>query len=399
MRILDCAFIRDHTLFSNPGLSSGIHKQPNDEYRIHYVMSGIGLLRINGSKHLVRSDHLFITYPGDNYVITDQCAEVSFTSFLLSFLVEEIDGDLTELLHETAVKSRYILSNRNLHFLFEEIVTIFGSKRKYANECCKHYLLGFLFSITHSSAEEKTSSSSISHIETALAIMGKKVREKLTLGELCKELNITEPHFIRTFKSHMKISPIRYFMRLKIDEAALLLCESNLLIYEIAECLNFSSETHFSRTFKKFKFKTPANYRNSQIQSLSKHRNRSEINLANANRMIQTIIDASPDLIFFKNTDGVILWCNNAYEKIHGLSKEQILGRSDFEIIPKHRAEFFQEKDRNIFIQNKAIKNEEWMTLPSGERRKYEVFKAPVHDSAGAIIGLLGISRDIMKME
>jgi len=179
----------------------------------------------------------------------------------------------------------------------------------------------------------------------------------------------------------------------------LLLCESNLLIYEIAECLNFSSETHFSRTFKKFKFKTPANYRNSQIQSLSKHRNRSEINLANANRMIQTIIDASPDLIFFKNTDGVILWCNNAYEKIHGLSKEQILGRSDFEIIPKHRAEFFQEKDRNIFIQNKAIKNEEWMTLPSGERRKYEVFKAPVHDSAGAIIGLLGISRDIMKME
>ena len=225
MRILDCAFIRDHALFSNPGLSTGIHKQPSDEYRIHYVVSGIGLIRINDSKHIIRNDYLFITYPGDSYVISEQGTEVSFTSFLLSFLVEDLDSDLKELLHESTFENRYLLPNKNLHFLFDEITTVFGSKSKYSNECCKHYLLGFLYSITHSSIEEETSASSISHIEKALAIMGTKVKEKLTLGELCRGLNITEPHLIRMFKSYMGISPMKYFMRLKVEEASFLLSE------------------------------------------------------------------------------------------------------------------------------------------------------------------------------
>jgi len=399
MRILDCAFIRDHALFSNPGLSTGIHKQPSDEYRIHYVVSGIGLIRINDSKHIIRNDYLFITYPGDSYVISEQGTEVSFTSFLLSFLVEDLDSDLKELLHESTFENRYLLPNKNLHFLFDEITTVFGSKSKYSNECCKHYLLGFLYSITHSSIEEETSASSISHIEKALAIMGTKVKEKLTLGELCRGLNITEPHLIRMFKSYMGISPMKYFMRLKVEEASFLLSESNLLIYQISESLNFSSETHFSRTFKKYKSTTPVNYRNSQIQSLNTRRNRSEMDLAYANKMIQTIIDATPDLIFYKNIEGVYLWCNDAFGKFVGLSKANILGRSDFDIFPKHLAEFFVENDRNIFSHNKAIKNEEWLTFPSGERRKYEVYKAPLHDSSGEILGVLGISRDIMNRE
>lgn len=399
MRILDCAFIQDHTLFSDRGLSTGINKQPINEYRIHYVASGNGLIRINNSKHVIHSGHLVITHPGDSYIITEQSAGVLFTSFLLSFFVEDIDYDLKKFLNEFTFENRHFLPNKNSHFLFEEIITIFNSKGQYSNECCEHYLLGFLFSINQSSVEEEISVSSLSHIKRALAIMNSKIEEKLTLAELCKGLNISEPHFIRIFKSYMGISPMKYFMGLKVEKASTLLSESDLLIYQIAEGLSFSSEAHFSRIFKKYKSKTPVNYRNSQIQSLNTRRNRSEMDLTYANQMIQTIIDASPDLIFYKNADRFYIWYNDAFGKFVGFSKENILGRSDLEIFPEHLAKIFQENDKNVFCHNKAMKNEEWLTFPSGDYRKYEVFKAPLHDSSGAILGVLGISRDIMNRE
>ncbi len=35
------------------------------------------------------------------------------------------------------------------------------------------------------------------------------------------------------------------------------------------------------------------------------------------------------------------------------------------------------------------------MVYPDGQKRKFEVYKAPFHDTEGKILGLIGISRDI----
>ena len=86
---------------------------------------------------------------------------------------------------------------------------------------------------------------------------------------------------------------------------------------------------------------------------------------------------------------------NKAFCNIMGCSREQIVGKSDYEVFSKEAADFFQKRDEMIFRNNRPIKNEEVMTYPNGRQRTFEVYKAPFHDDQGKIIGLIGISRDI----
>jgi PAS domain S-box-containing protein len=399
MRIKDCAFKRVLGTSADPSMSAGLLEQPEDEYRLHYVVDGAGFIRLNGEKHFLRNDFIFITYPKDNCSIAPVGAEVPYTSYMLSFATEKGDEELVELLHGTGISRRILSHGRNLRFLFDEILANFSEARENSLAVCGHYILALLLSLSGPREEEPARASSISYVDKAIELLRAKVREQTTLTEICEELHITEPHFIRIFKSHMGVPPMKYLMRLRMEEAAYLLGESNLPIYQVAETLSFSSEAHFSRTFKQHQGMTPMNYRTSQLHNLKARRDRSEKDLEIANSMIQTIIDASPDLIFYKNLESITMWCNDAYAQFVGLPKERILGRSDFEIHPRQLAEFFLEKDRLIFKNNKAIKNEEWLVYPNGERRKFEVYKAPLRGPDGATLGLLGISRDISDRE
>ena len=78
-----------------------------------------------------------------------------------------------------------------------------------------------------------------------------------------------------------------------------------------------------------------------------------------------------------------------------GLTKEEFAGKSDYEIFPKEEADFFKIRDAMVFRNNRAFKNEETMSYPNGQKRTFEVHKAPFHDDQGNILGLVGISRDI----
>jgi PAS domain S-box-containing protein len=399
MRVKDCVFKREMGTGPSHGLPVAALDQPLAEYRLYYIVDGVGSFRINGEKHVLRDDSLFITYPKDTCSIAPLGENVPYTSYSIVFEVEKSDGELRTLLEGPFMNRRALARGKNLRFLFDEMLSCFSGGDEASLCACGHYLLGLLHSLSNESQQEGGSASSLTYIDRAVEILRSKLKERVSLADVCAELNITEPHFIRIFKAHLGVPPMKYLMRLRIEEATTLLGETNLPIFQIADMLKFSSEAHFSRTFKQHRGITPMNYRIGHLHTLTARKERSEKELELANSMIQSIIDASPDLIFYKNLDSVTMWCNDAYARFVGLPKERILGRSDFEIHPRHLAEFFLERDRLIFKNNKAIKNEEWLVFPGGERRKFEVYKAPLHDPEGRPLGLLGISRDISDRE
>jgi PAS domain S-box-containing protein len=188
---------------------------------------------------------------------------------------------------------------------------------------------------------------------------------------------------------------MKYFTRIKVEAAAAQLMNSDKLLATIAEDLNFSSAAHFSKTFKQYMNISPTQYRNNYINTLEKRQKNSFKEIEKAYALLNNIIDESPDLVFYKDINGIMMGCNQALCRIIGMSRNEIIGRTDYDLFPREKAEHFIRRDGMIFRTNRPYKNEEWMVYPDGQKRKFEVYKAPFHDSDGNILGLIGISRDI----
>ena len=192
---------------------------------------------------------------------------------------------------------------------------------------------------------------------------------------------------------------MKYLMRLKIDAAANLLLETPTPVSELSEVFAFNSPPHFCRTFKQYMGLSPLQYRNSEIQDLKSRERGYQQRIEEAYILLQTVLDATPDLVFIKDVNGVYMGCNAAFCGFTGLSKDEVTGRSDFDIHPAEKAEFFVRHDKPVFRYDRAFKNEETLVFPNGRTRLYQVFKAPFHNPEGRIIGLVGVSRDITDLK
>jgi len=75
------------------------------------------------------------------------------------------------------------------------------------------------------------------------------------------KLNLTPNYLSAVIRKHTGQSVMDWVNRTTITEAKVLLKNSDMKIYEIAESLNFPEPTAFNRYFKKQTGLTPAAYR------------------------------------------------------------------------------------------------------------------------------------------
>jgi len=113
---------------------------------------------------------------------------------------------------------------------------------------------------------------------------------------------------------------------------------------------------------------------------------------------LRALFDTMPDLIWLKDPDGVYLSCNKRFEQFFGADEAAIRGKTDFDFVPPELARFFRTNDLAALNAKGPRRNDEWVTFASdGHRELLETTKAPIHDSAGNLIGVLGIGRDMTQ--
>ncbi|MEN6348122.1 MAG: PAS domain-containing protein, partial [Syntrophomonas sp.] len=114
---------------------------------------------------------------------------------------------------------------------------------------------------------------------------------------------------------------------------------------------------------------------------------------------LKSLIDAIPDLIFYKDKDSVYLGCNNAFaHRFIGLDEEEIVGRTDLEVVrDKEMARRFRQQDREVMAARKTGMVEETIVLADGSNLAVETMKTPFYNEQGELVGLIGVSRDITK--
>jgi len=115
-------------------------------------------------------------------------------------------------------------------------------------------------------------------------------------------------------------------------------------------------------------------------------------------RLLLDLIDRIPDVIYFKDRQGRFVMVNKAHAKGLGLKPQQVVGKTDFDIFPKERAQAMAKDDEYVMKTGKSIIDKiERATRPDGVDNYVSTTKMPRYDSKGKIIGLMGITRDITR--
>lgn len=128
----------------------------------------------------------------------------------------------------------------------------------YANLCLYRFLTFFLCSPNQYSFSKKEEP-----ISQSIAFMKSNIDKLLTVEDLAKQMNYSSSHFTALFKKTTNISPIEYFIKLKIHHACQLLSQTDLRISEVAGKLGYDDSFYFSRIFKKVTGKSPKAYKQS----------------------------------------------------------------------------------------------------------------------------------------
>lgn len=89
-------------------------------------------------------------------------------------------------------------------------------------------------------------------IENALDYIEGHLNEKLTLETLSEESHTSKFYFHRLFSSIMGTSVNQYVLERKLNKALELMANEDLTLTQIAYDLDFSTQSAFTRTFKKF---------------------------------------------------------------------------------------------------------------------------------------------------
>lgn len=118
--------------------------------------------------------------------------------------------------------------------------------------------------------------------------------------------------------------------------------------------------------------------------------------LVDRETQLRTLIDTLPDLVWLKDADGLYLRCNANFERLFGAKEAEIIGKTDYDFVDKHQADFFREHDRAAMAAGGPSKNEEEIVYADdGHREVLETVKTPMYGADGHLMGVLGVGRDI----
>lgn len=110
----------------------------------------------------------------------------------------------------------------------------------------------------------------------------------------------------------------------------------------------------------------------------------------------ETLLDNTPDLVYFKDTDHGIIACSQAYADVVGAeTREELIGKTASDLWP-HEAEEILADERQVLGGEPMVRKERRVTIASGETRWYLLTKIPVYEN-GKITGFFAIDKDITK--
>lgn len=90
----------------------------------------------------------------------------------------------------------------------------------------------------------------------------------LTTDQMASMAGLSVSQFERRFRRAFGTSPRQYLMRIRVENAARALVDTDQTVSEIAQACGFYDHAHFSRSFRRIMNTSPSEYRKNQTPSL-----------------------------------------------------------------------------------------------------------------------------------
>ena len=269
MEIRDAVYV--YRLISGERLAwhGRYHAHRAGEFEFHYFMEGQGALLINRSKFVIDANSIYFVQPREFHSILPEAVEKPISYYAILFAPEAdnpADKEIVALMeHLWHSKNRVLRAGAKDRFLLEDLYRLSKSNSERFRKAAEHALVSILYrwfdQIEASIDFINSKRSKNEHVERALALMSKHVRDKLSSDDLAAMLGLSEEYFIRLFRQHLGMSPFQYFTRLKIEAASGVLVDNRLTVSDVATRFGFENPFHFTKVFKKCTGLPPREYR------------------------------------------------------------------------------------------------------------------------------------------
>ncbi len=127
-----------------------------------------------------------------------------------------------------------------------------------------------------------------------------------------------------------------------------------------------------------------------------------EIELTESKDRLQSLLDASPDIVCFKDGEGRWLEANSADLELFGIADVDYFGKKDSELAgysPFYREAFLtcEDSDEETWLRESITRVQEIIPRPDGTERIFDVIKVPLFNPDGSRRGLVVIGRDVTE--
>jgi PAS domain S-box-containing protein len=125
-----------------------------------------------------------------------------------------------------------------------------------------------------------------------------------------------------------------------------------------------------------------------------------EQTLVEERNLLQAVINTIPDQVYVKDRDSRFILVNQSLLRRYALERPvEILGKTDFDLFGLEVAQHFYDGEQALIASGAHItaSYDSRETLPNNAPLWVQVTKVPLRDSAGQVIGILGINRDITQ--
>ena len=235
-----------------------------DYYLIHYILKGEGLFFINGEcHHLKAGDGFFIPPNTDN-----------------NYYPLENDPWVYRWIGINGFKAKELLSfcgfnNDNYIFHYSKDDALDNYFKMIYESCSENKLynaLGYLYQTIsllmqdHYESELTNIPPYQEYVSKAIDFIKKNFNKNITVSDVSEYLNIDRSYFYKIFKLSMMTTPQQFIIEYKIEMSCALLRKSSYSINKISDLVGFSSQSYFSKLFKKTLNMTPIEYRKTFIK-------------------------------------------------------------------------------------------------------------------------------------
>ena len=128
-------------------------------------------------------------------------------------------------------------------------------------------------------------------------------------------------------------------------------------------------------------------------------RRRAGKELLASRQMLQSILDAIPQRVFWKDRNSIYLGCNRPFATDAGLNRpEEIVGKSDFDLLWKEVANLYRADDKMVMERRvPKLGFQERQTRPDGSVLWLQTCKLPLLDLEGKVTGIVCTYEDITE--